>query len=88
MKYLENWSSWNPKNLLIAKEYVDSNLNQLLRLFPLSNTMTDSEKYEELVKFFSEDIDRIHSYSIYTVGRPNQLAVPTLMNIGGVVKYR
>lgn len=88
MKYLECWNNYNPKNLLLAKEYVDSNLNQLLRMFSNDCELSDSEKYTELIKFFSEDISRINSYSIYTVGRPNQISIPTLMNIGGVVKYR
>ena len=88
MKYLDCWSEWNPKNMLSAKDYVDSNLSQLLRLFPLDSNMSEIEKYEFLVNFFSSEPELMNSYSIYTVGRPNQLAAPSLMNIGGTIKYR
>lgn len=88
MKYLECWSEWNPKHLLMSKEYVDSNLGQLLRMFPQDSELSDEAKYNFLVKFFSEDPDRINTYSVYSVGKPNQMSVPSLMNIVGVVKYR
>jgi len=88
MKYLNRWSEWNPKHMLMSKEYVDSNLGQLLRIFPENSELSDEEKYNTLLHFFSEDPDRIKTYSVYTVGKPNQMSVPSLMNIGGVVKYR
>lgn len=74
--------------MLISKEYVDSNLGQLLRIFPQNSELSDEEKYDTLIYFFSEDPDRIKTYSVYTVGKPNQMSIPSLMNIGGVVKYR
>jgi len=56
-------------------------------MFPQDSELSDEAKYDFLVKFFSEDPDRINTYSVYSVGKPNQMSVPSLMNIGGVVKY-
>ena len=88
MKYLESWDFYNVKNYLLAKEYVDVNFLRLKYLLPSDVTLSDDECYEYLINYFTRFPDAVHSYSLKTVGRSNQISIPYLMNIGGVVKYR
>ena len=88
MKYLESWDLYNVNNYLLAKEYVDSNFLRLSNLLPKNLSLTDEECYDYLVSYFTRFPDSVHSYSVRTVGRSNQISIPYLMNIGGVVKYR
>ena len=88
MKYLESWNFYNVKNYLLAKEYVDNNFLRLKNLLPTTVSLSDAESYGYLVNYFSRFPDAVHSYSVRTVGRSNQISIPYLMNIGGVVKYR
>jgi hypothetical protein len=76
------------KNYLVAKEYVDTNFLRLKNLMTLTVNLTDDETYDYLITYFSRFPDSIQSYSVRTVGRSNQISIPYLMNIGGVVKYR
>jgi hypothetical protein len=88
MKYLESWDFYNVKNYLLAKEYVDGNFLRLKYLLPSDVTLSEGECYEYLINYFTRFPDAVHSYSLKTVGRSNQISIPYLMNIGGVVKYR
>ena len=88
MKYLESWDLYNMKNYLVAKEYVDTNFLRLKNLLATTVNLTDAETYGYLIAYFTRFPDSIHSYSVRTVGRSNQISIPYLMNIGGVVKYR
>lgn len=88
MKYLESWDFYNVKNYLLAKEYVDNNFLRLKCLLPSDVKLSDEECYEYLINYFSRFPDAVHSYSVSTVGKSNQISIPYLMNIGGVVKYR
>jgi hypothetical protein len=76
------------KNYLIAKEYVDTNFLRLKNLMDTTVNLTDAETYDYLITYFTRFPDSIQSYSVRTVGRSNQISIPYLMNIGGVVKYR
>ncbi len=88
MNYIDDWSLYNQKNKLNAKDYVSSNLFRLVSLFKFDDECSDEEKEQLLVDYFTKYPDQIKSLSYYTVGKPNQMSVPRLMNIGGVIKYR
>jgi hypothetical protein len=88
MKYLESWDLYNMKNYLVAKEYVDTNFLRLKNLMDPTVNLSDEQTYDYLISYFARFPDSIHSYSVRTVGRSNQISIPYLMNIGGVVKYR
>lgn len=88
MNHLKDWRLFNQKNLLNAKSYVKDNFLRLIQLFDLSDDYTIEEKEDILIEYFTKYPEQIKSISVTTVGNPNQLAVPILNNIGGVVKYR
>ena len=88
MNYIDDWSLYNQKNKLKAKDYVSSNLLRLVSLFKFEDECSGEEKEQLLVDYFTKYPDQIKSLSYYTVGNPNQMSVPRLMNIGGVIKYR
>jgi len=88
MNYIDDWSLYNQKNKLNAKDYVSSNLLRLVSLFEFDDECSDEEKEQLLVDYFTKYPDQIKSLSVYTVGKPNQISIPRLMNIGGVIKYR
>jgi hypothetical protein len=88
MNYLDDWSLYNQKNILKAKEFVNDNLFRLISLFDFQEECSDDEKKQILIDYFTKYPDQIKSISVYTVGNPNQLNIPRLMNIGGVIKYR
>lgn len=88
MNYIDDWSLYNQKNKLKAKDYVSSNLFRLISLFKFDDECSDEEKEQLLVDYFTKYPDQIKSLSYYTVGNPNQMSVPRLMNIGGIIKYR
>jgi len=87
MDYIDDWSKYNQANILKAKEYVDDNLFRLIRFLDFEDGI-DDEKKQSLIDYFTKYPDQISKINIQTVGRPNQLSVPKLNNIGGVVKYR
>jgi hypothetical protein len=87
MNYIKDWRLFNQKNLLNAKEYVKSNFLRLVKLFKLEN-YTYEDKENILIEYFTKYPEQIKNISVTTVGNPNQLAIPTLNNIGGTVKYR
>jgi hypothetical protein len=76
------------KNYLVAKEFVDTNFLRLKNLMCTSVNLSDDEAYDYLITYFTRFPDSVQSYSVRTVGRSNQISIPYLMNIGGVVKYR
>jgi hypothetical protein len=88
MNYIDDWSLYNQKNILKAKEFVEDNLLRLVQFFDLKDSSSEDEKKQILIDYFTKYPDQITSISVYTVGNPNQLSIPRLMNIGGVVKYR
>jgi len=88
MNYIDDWSLYNQKNKLNAKDYVSGNLLRLVPLFKFDDECSDEEKEQLLIDYFTKYPDQIKSLSYYTVGKPNQMSVPRLMNIGGVIKYR
>jgi hypothetical protein len=88
MNYLDDWSLYNQKNLLKAKEFVNDNFFRLVQFFNFEEESSDEEKKQILIDYFTKYPDQIKSISVYTVGNPNQMNVPRLMNIGGVIKYR
>ena len=88
MNYIDDWSLYNQKNLLKAKEFVNDNLFRLVQLFNIEDDVETEEKKQILIDYFTRYPDQIKSINVYTVGNPNQLSVPRLNNIGGTFKYR
>jgi len=87
MDNVDDWSLFNQKNKLKAEEYVNDNLFRLIRFYDFENGEAD-EKKQILIDYFTKYPDQITSINIQTVGKPNQLSVPSLNNIGGIIKYR
>jgi hypothetical protein len=88
MDHVDDWDLYNQKNKISAKEYVDDNLFRLIRFFDFEDESGEEEKKQVLIDYFTKYPDQITSINIQTVGKPNQLSVPSLNNIGGVIKYR
>jgi len=88
MNYIQDWSKYNQDNVLKAKEYVQDNLFRLITFFNDEDGYTTEEKEQLLIDYFTKYPDQIKKINVQTVGKPNQLSIPRLNNIGGVVKYR
>lgn len=88
MNYIDDWSLYNQKNLLKAKEFVNDNLFRLVQFFNIQDDVETEEKKQILIDYFTRYPDQIKSINFYTVGSPNQLSIPRLNNIGGTFKYR
>jgi hypothetical protein len=88
MNYVSDWSNYNIKFRLDAERYVDDNFSRLKSLLNEPVLCDDSILRDDLVEYFTKCPDQIPNYSYKTIGRPLDLKVPKLMNIGGVYKYR
>jgi len=88
MDHIDDWDLYNQKNKLDAKEYVDNNIFRLIRFFDFEDESGEEEKKQVLVDYFTKYPEQIKSITVQTVGKPNQLSVPILNNIGGVIKYK
>jgi len=90
MDYIEDYEGYNPKTQLDAEGFVDNNLLRLFQLYNLGDQdeMSDAEKRDALVKYFSKHPDQIQRYSEFLFGQAKSLNAPTTNNIGGVIKYR
>jgi len=87
MEHINDWVQYNQKNILSAKEYVNDNLYRLISTFHMEDEdFTTEEKEQILIDYFTKFPDQISSISVQTVGRPNQMSVPKLNNIGGAFK--
>jgi hypothetical protein len=82
-----NNENFNPKNEILAKDYVNNNIRQLIQIMEIDeeNNIEDIKKY--LIDYFTKYPEDIHKYSIETFGRPNNYNL-RLNNIGGVIKYK
>lgn len=87
MNYIDDWSSFNIPHRLHSVRYVTDNFSRLSKFIQLSD-LTDDEKYDALVDYFTKYPDQIEYLNVTTLGRPNEYTPPRLMNIGGVVKYK
>jgi hypothetical protein len=88
MNYIDDWSLYNQKNRLKAKEFVNDNLFRLITFFNFEDESSEEERAQLLIDYFTKYTDQIKSINFYTVGNPNQLSIPRLNNIGGTFKYR
>jgi hypothetical protein len=88
MNYIDDWSLYNQKNRLKAKEFVNDNLFRLITFFNFEDESSEEERVQLLIDYFTKYPDQIKSINFYTVGNPNQLSIPRLNNIGGTFKYR
>jgi len=88
MDHIDDWDLYNQKNKLDAKEYVDNNIFRLIRFFDFEDESGEEEKKKVLIDYFTKYPEQIKSITVQTVGKPNQLSVPILNNIGGVIKYK
>lgn len=88
MNHIDDWDLYNQKNKLDAKEYVGDNLYRLIKFFDFEDESGEEEKAQVLIDYFTKYPEQIQSLSVHTIGRPHQLQVPSLNNIGGVIKYK
>jgi len=86
MDYIDDWDLYNQKHRLSAKDYVTDNLYRLIKFFNIEDDYTIEEQEQILIDYFTKYPDQIQFLSIHTIGRPHQLAIPRLNNIGGVFK--
>ena len=92
MKFIKEWSEWNPDLNKKVKDYVELNKTQL-------RSMWDDEKSEEeniqfLIDYFTEYPDEMNSVinvdKVQTVRPVTGIknTAPILQNIGGVKDFR
>jgi len=86
MDYIDDWDLYNQKNRLSAKDYVTDNLYRFIKFFNIEDDYTIEEQEQILIDYFTKYPDQIQSLTIHTIGRPHQLSIPSLNNIGGEFK--
>lgn len=86
MNYISKYENYNPKTKMDAEGFVDNNLVRLIPLYNLDDQddMTDDEKRDSLVEYFTNHPEQIKRYQTYLFGQTKSLNAPTTNNIGGV----
>lgn len=82
---LDNFNTFNNKNYLIAKDYVEGNFLRLVQHFKIEDLDEEQQK-EELIKYFTRFPDQISRFNIQTVGGNRTQYAPKIMNIGGYMR--
>jgi hypothetical protein len=92
MKFIKEWSEWNPTLNKEVLDYIEINKINLRSLW--DNDSSEEENIKFLIDYFTEypdemkssiNVDNIKTF-ISKAGMKN--SAPILMNIGGVVDFR
>jgi hypothetical protein len=92
MKFIKEWSEWNPTLNKEVLDYIEINKINLRSLW--DNDSSEEENMKFLIDYFTEypdemkssiNVDNIKTF-ISKAGMKN--SAPILMNIGGVVDFR
>ena len=92
MKFIKEWSKWNPTLNKEVLDYIEINKTNLRSLW--DNDSSEEENIKFLIDYFTEypdemkssiNVDNIKTF-ISKAGMKN--SAPILMNIGGVVDFR
>lgn len=86
MGRLNDFNTFNNKNYIMAKDYVEGNFLRLVQHFKIEDLSEDEQK-EELIKYFCRFPDQISRFNIQITGRSRNV-IPIVNNIGGTIKYR
>lgn len=88
MKHILEYKKYfNPKNNLIAKDYVENNILRLSQLMNIElGDYNIDEVKEYLIDYFTRFPDEISSINLKTFGYPKNYVLK-LTNIGGNFKY-
>lgn len=92
MKFIKEWSEWNPTLNKKVLDYIETNKIHLRHLW--DDDKSEEENIQSLIDYFTEYPDEMNSSinpdNIKTVmskaGMKN--SAPILMNIGGVTDFR
>jgi hypothetical protein len=92
MKFIKEWSQWNPTLNKKVLDFIETNKTNLRHLW--DDDKSEEENIQSLIDYFTEYPDEmnssINSDNIKTVmskaGMKN--SAPILMNIGGVTDFR
>lgn len=89
MKFIKEWSEWNPVRNQAILDYIENNKTKLYHLW--DNSISEEENIKNLVDYFTEYPDEMDSQikvdNVKTLKPiPNiKRVVPILQNIGGLV---
>lgn len=89
MKFIKEWSEWNPVRNQAILDYIENNKTKLYHLW--DNSISEEENIKNLVDYFTEYPDEMDSQikvdNVKTLKPiPNiKRSVPILQNIGGLV---
>ncbi len=89
MKFLKEWSEWNPDINKRVKDFIDTNKTRLLDMW--DDEKSEEENMQNLVDYFTEYPDEMNSVvnpdKIKTISSKAGLtnSAPIFMNIGGVI---
>lgn len=93
MKYLKEFSSWNPSLNKDVKDFIEKNKSYLIANL-YDRNKSDEENEEDIINFFTEYPDlmrgEIDIKNIQSVKSQTSITnvSPILMNIGGVKDFR
>jgi hypothetical protein len=87
MRYLKYFNLYE-STIQSVSAYVMSNFSRLKSRVPNSEELSDDDIVSILCDYFMKNPDSMSEYSISSIGRPNSFVLPSLMNIGGVYKYK
>ncbi len=89
MKFLKEWSEWNPDINKRVKDFIDTNKTRLLDMW--DDEKSEEENMQNLVDYFTEYPDEMNSVvnpdKIKAISSKAGLtnSAPIFMNIGGVI---
>ena len=93
MKYLKEWSNWNPKVNKQVKEFVEDHKYNLPQLW--DDNLSEDENIDKMIKYFTKypnEMKSILNGDKLTVAMPStsniKNAAPVLQNIGGVHDFK
>lgn len=93
MKYLKEWSNWNPKTNREVKEFVEDHKYNLPQLW--DDNLSEDENVEKMIKYFTKYPDEMKSIIngdklTLPMNKSTNIknGAPILQNIGGVHDFK
>jgi hypothetical protein len=92
MKFLKEWSDYNPELNQRVRDFIDTNKTNLLSMW--DDEKSEEENMQYLIDYFTEYPDEMNSVvnpdKIKTISSKSGMknSAPILMNIGGVKDFK
>lgn len=86
MNFLYEWSEYPIRNEISS--WVQSNFWRLDQMIDIDDDLTNEEKEDILIRYFSKYPDQIKTLNLEFPQLDIDIYIPKVQNIGGYIKYR